>query len=367
MRQVEIAVVGAGPAGLSAAVEAAKLGAQVLVLDENYKPGGQLFKQIHKFFGSREHRAGVRGINLGSELLAEAARAGAEIRLSSTVYGIYADRRIGVVENEKNGVMIQARKIILATGASENALAFPGCTLPGVMSAGAVQTMVNLHRVLPAKRTLMIGSGNVGLIVAYQLLQAGGEVAALVEAAPAIGGYGVHAAKITRAGVPILTRHTVKQAWGRQQVEGATLVEVDDNFCPVPETEREVEAGCIAVAVGLNPLTELAQLCGCEFMYLPRLGGMLPVHNADMETSVAGIYVAGDIAGVEEASTAMEEGRLAGIAAAETLGYVAKEVAAELKLQVWSRMSTLRTGGFGRARQEAKTRIIEQGRGRDVN
>lgn len=367
MQQIDIAVVGAGPAGLSAAVEAARLGAKVLVFDENAKPGGQLFKQIHKFFGSREHRAGVRGMRLGAELLAEAAQAKAEIRLSSVVYGIYQDKRLGVIEQNQTSYQVAAQKIILAAGASENALSFPGCTLPGVMSAGAVQTMVNLHRVLPAKKTLMIGSGNVGLIVSYQITQAGGKVVALLEAAPKIGGYGVHAAKISRAGVPILTRHTVKQVWGKRQVEGATVVELDDHFRPVPGSEQEVETGCVAVAVGLTPLIELAQLCGCETVYLPRMGGLLPVHNADMETSVPGIYVAGDIAGVEEASTAMEEGRLAGIAASESLGCIGKPEAARLKHQVWERMNRLRTGNFGSGRRDAKNYLLSLGRVSGVN
>jgi thioredoxin reductase len=363
MQQIDIAVVGAGPAGLSAAVEAANLGAKVLVFDENAKPGGQLFKQIHKFFGSREHRAGVRGMNLGAQLLEEAAKAKAEIRLNSVVYGIYQDKRIGIIEQNQTSYIVQAKKVILASGASENALSFPGCTLPGVMSAGAVQTMVNLHRVLPAQKTLMIGSGNVGLIVSYQITQAGGQVAALLEAAPKIGGYGVHAAKLSRAGVPILTRHTVKEVWGDKQVEGATIIELDDKFRPVAGSEQKVEVGCVAIAVGLTPLIELAQLCGCQFTFLPRMGGMLPIHNADMETSIDGIYIAGDISGVEEASTAMEEGRLAGIAAAESLGYIGGADAVERKRQGWGRMSKLRTGSFGSGRHEAKKSILVQGEG----
>lgn len=361
MHKVEILVVGAGPAGLSAAAEAARLGAQVVVVDENAKPGGQLFKQIHKFFGSKDHRAGTRGYDIGNALLRETAALGAKTYLNSVVYGIYPDRRVGIITEEREHLLLQAEKVILATGAAENALAFPGCTLPGVMSAGAVQTMVNIHRVLPAPRVLMIGSGNVGLIVSYQILQAGGRVSALVEAAPQIGGYGVHAAKITRAGVPILTGHTIKRAYGQDRVEGATIVAVDECFRPIAGSEREIEAGCVAIATGLTPLAELAALCGCEFAYAPRLGGMVPVHDANMETTVPGIYVAGDISGVEEASTAMEEGRLAGIAAAEARGYVAGEQAAALKAKVWARINALRTGKFGQYRREAKERIIDEG------
>lgn len=362
MQQVEVLVVGAGPAGLSAAAEAAKLGAAVLLIDENAKPGGQLFKQIHKFFGSRDHRAGTRGYDIGTSLLEETTRLGAKIELNSVVYAIYPDLRVGIIRGGETHQLLSPQKIILATGASENALTFPGCTLPGVMSAGAVQTMVNLHRVLPAQNTLMIGSGNVGLIVSYQIIQAGGKVAALVEAAPSIGGYGVHSAKVSRAGVPILTSHTVLHAYGKNQVEGAVIVTLDEKFRPVAGTEQDIKVGCISIAVGLTPLTELATMCGCEFIYVPRLGGHLPLHDEDMETTAPGIYVAGDISGVEEASSAMEEGRLAGIAAAESLGHVTPDTAKILKSEVKRRLDALRTGRFGQARRDAKNMIVNEGR-----
>lgn len=108
----------------------------------------------------------------------------------------------------------------MATGAGENPLAFPGWTLPGVVGAGAIQTMINVHRVSVGKRVLMIGSGNVGLIVTYQLLQAGIDVAGIVEAAPQLGGYGVHAGKVRRAGVPLYVGHTVIEAVPNEDMSG---------------------------------------------------------------------------------------------------------------------------------------------------
>lgn len=361
MRYADIVVVGAGPAGLSAAVEAGRLGAQVVVVDENAKPGGQLFKQIHKFFGSREHLAGIRGYDIGQELLAQAESC-AEIKLNSTVYGIYPEKRVALIANGLRQETIQAKKVILAAGASENVLAFPGSTLPGVMSAGAVQTMMNVYQVLPAKEILMIGSGNVGLIVSYQIMQAGGKVSALLEAAPRIGGYGVHAAKISRAGVPILTRHTVKKVLGEEKVEGVEVVQLDENWRPISGSERLINAGAVAIAVGLTPLTELAHLAGCQLTFIPRLGGLLPVHNENMETTVPGIYAAGDLTGVEEASSAMEEGRLAGIAAAEALGCLDIGAAARRKAEVWERLHMLRSGGFGSYRRQMKEQVIERGK-----
>ena len=192
MREVELLIVGAGPAGLSAACEAAKAGVQVMIIDENLRPGGQLFKQIHKFFGSRVHRAGTRGFRIGEMLLKETEELGVEVQLGYPVYGIFSENH--VLYGSRDGVKkLHAKKIILATGANENNLCFEGSILPGVMTAGAAQTMINLHHVLPGQKVVMVGSGNVGLIVSYQLLQAGAEVVGLVEAAPAIGGYGVHA------------------------------------------------------------------------------------------------------------------------------------------------------------------------------
>ena len=215
-RTYDVLVVGAGPAGLAAAIETARRGARTLLVDENGKPGGQLFKQIHKFFGSHEHRAGVRGYDIGRQLLEDAEGAGVTVMLDSVVHGLF-ENRVAILQAGRQ-ITVEAGRIILATGASENAAAFPGSTLPGVMGAGAIQTMINVHRVLPGKRIVMLGSGNVGLIVSYQLMQAGAEVLALVEAMPSIGGYGVHAAKIRRAGVPILIGTTISRALGNGKV-----------------------------------------------------------------------------------------------------------------------------------------------------
>lgn len=358
MKKIQAAVIGAGPAGLAAAIEIARAGGKVALIDENAKPGGQLFKQIHKFFGSREHLAGIRGFRIGEQLLAETEKLGVEVLLNAPVYALFPDKTVGYIQDGKEHVL-QAEKIIIATGATENALAFPGSTLPGVMGAGAAQTMINVHRVLPGKKILMIGSGNVGLIVSYQLMQAGAGVAALIEAAPQIGGYGVHAAKIRRAGVPIYLSHTVKRVIGKDQVEAVEIVELDAKWQPVSGTEKVLDVDTVCIAVGLTPLTELAWLMGCEITFIPSLGGHVPKHNLNMETTVPGLYIAGDITGVEEASSAMEEGRLAGIACAEALGLYKEEEAKALKERVWERLNTLRTGPFGLGRRQAKDKLLQ--------
>jgi thioredoxin reductase/Fe-S-cluster-containing hydrogenase component 2 len=341
MQHKQVVVVGCGPAGLASAIEAAQAGAKVTIVDENARPGGQLFKQIHKFFGSQEHYAGVRGFNIGTEMLRKARELDIEVMLNSVVYGIFENNTLGVVTNGKN-LAVQAEKIVLATGASENALLFPGWTLPGIMGAGAAQTMVNLHRVLPGKRCVMIGSGNVGLIVSYQLVEAGAEVVAIVEADSRVGGYDVHATKIRRAGVPILLSHTIKEARGKEAVEEVMLVKLDEKWQNIPGTEQILTADFVCLAVGLSPLTELAWMVNCQCKYVSELGGHVIAHDENMETTVSGIYAAGDCTGVEEASIAMEQGRLTGISIAESLGFMSRTKAEGKKAQVRARMKELR-------------------------
>lgn len=340
MIKTEIAIVGAGPAGLSAACEAAQVQSKVIVFDENNQAGGQLVKQIHKFFGSKQHLAGTRGIDIGQKLQKRALSLGVDIRLGTAVWG-YFKNQLAVVSNNQVELVI-SKKIILATGASENVLSFPGWTLPGVMGAGGAQTLMNLHRVLPGKKVLMVGAGNVGLIVSYQMLQAGVEVVAVVEVASKIGGYKVHVNKILRNGIPILTSHTVKKALGNERVEKVIIAKVRSDFTIIPGTEKEINVDTICLSVGLTPLTELLWLIGCEMKYQSDLGGFIPVHNKNMETSISGIYVAGDSAGIEEASIAMEEGKIAGIAAAESLGNIMTDKAVVIKNKAQESLLQLR-------------------------
>lgn len=353
MQRYEMVCVGAGPAGLAAAVEAAKNGVQVVVYDENDRPGGQLFKQIHKFFGSKEHRAMERGFNIGSSFLNEARELGVEVSLNSVVLGIYENGALNVMIGDRIE-NIRGQKVLVATGASENMIPFPGWTLPGVIGAGAAQTMANIHGIRPGNSILMVGSGNVGVIVSYQMLQAGCKVAAVIDAAPKIGGYAVHAAKIARAGVPFFMSHTIKAAQGKDRVEGATIIEVDENWNPIAGTEKQVDVDTICIAVGLNPMTQLLRMAGCKTVYVPVLGGRVPAHDLDQETSIKGIYVAGDVSGIEEASTAIIEGRIAGLAIARSLGYLDEQSFIGQRNEQLNSMVGLRSGSHGESRSKAK-------------
>lgn len=324
MRRYELIVIGAGPAGLSAAIEAAEHGMQVIVFDENARPGGQLFKQIHKFFGSKEHHAKTRGFVIGKELLDKATKLGVAVELNSTVTGIFPGKEVCVMHGG-TVTHYKANNIIIATGAAESMVTFRGWTLPGVIGAGAAQTMMNLHAVMPGKKILMVGSGNVGLVVSYQLLQAGCEVAAVIDAAKQIGGYGVHAAKVARTGVPFYLGYTIAEAEGSDHVTGAVITAVDEQWHPVPGSEIHLDVDTICIAVGLTPMAQLARMLECQTVYEPRKGGLVPVCNEYGETSIPGVFCAGDVSGIEEASSAMIEGRIAGLAAARNEGYLSEE------------------------------------------
>lgn len=359
MIQREVVVIGGGPAGLSAAIEAARAGASVLVCDENKRPGGQLFKQIHKFFGSKAHNAGIRGIDIAKRLLKDTEDNGVEVWLDSPVIGVFKNKQVAVLHDGTTEV-IQADRILISTGGGENALRFPGWTMPGVMGAGAAQTMANVNRVLPGRRILMVGSGNVGVIVAYQLMQAGAQVVGIVEGMDHVGAYGVHAAKLRRAGIPLFLSHTIVRVEGNEKVERAVIGEFK-NGKVVPGTETAVDVDAVCLAVGMHPMTELAWMAGVHHEFIGPLGGWMPMHDEDMETNLDGIYVAGDTAGVEEANTAMDEGRLAGTAIAESLGYLPADKAKTAKEEIRARLVSLRQGPFGERRLKAKEEIMQKG------
>jgi sarcosine oxidase subunit alpha len=364
--KVNVLVVGAGPAGLCAAIESATQGASVLIVDENDQLGGQLIKQTHKFFGSKAERAGTRGIDIAKQLEADVRawekKGKITIMSQTTVIGAYEsakNHRFGVVQRCEYDTIfyeVSCDAVIFACGAMENMLLFPGNDLPGVYGAGAVQTLMNVYGVKPGNRVLMVGAGNVGLIVSYQLLQAGITVDRVVEAAPFIGGYHVHAAKLRRCGVPIQTSHSIKEVCGEEKVQGAVIVSLDKNWKPIPDTEEYITCDTICLAVGLTPSTRLLSQIGVHLEFIPEAGGYVAAHDDSLQTSVKGVYVAGDASGIEEASTAMIEGKIAGLAAALQLG-CSKDT--KLLKHYHEELAGLRAGPFGEKPRKAKEKIAK--------
>lgn len=342
MKRYDLIVIGAGPAGLCAAIEAAEKGMAVAVFDENSRPGGQLFKQIHKFFGSKEHKAKIRGFNIGNELLEDANSLGVDVHLNSVVIGIYEPLRVTV--NEGDHITSYAGdNIIVATGANENMIPFEGWTLPGVMGAGAAQTLMNLHGVKPGNNILMVGSGNVGLVVSYQLMQAGCNVVAIIDAATRIGGYGVHASKVARAGIPFYLSHTIVKAEGDEKVEKVTIAQVDKWWKSIEGTQKTFNVDTICMAVGLSPMSQLTKMAGCTMV---DKGGLVPKCDKYGQTSIDGLFAAGDVAGIEEASSAMIGGRIAALAAAKRSGFINEEKFTDLEAEQVLSLDKLRKGMF---------------------
>jgi len=355
--ETDVAIVGAGPAGLSAAMTASQLGLDVVVIDENPIAGGQLIKQTHKFFGSVKNQAGIRGTEIAKLLVRQLKDMEAEMITGASVIGSYeGGKTLVAVQNNYALKEIHPKKIIVATGSRENFLVFPNNDLPGVCGAGGVQTLVNVYGIKPGENALIVGSGNVGLILGYQLLQAGINVKAVVEAMPRIGGYLVHASKLRRMGVPILTAHTIKRAIGKDCVEGATLIALDEEGKPAEGTEQDVEVDLICLAVGLTPSSELLFQAGCKWTYLPELGGYVAIHSRDLETTKKGVYVAGDASGIEEADTAMMEGKIAGADAAIKLGVAARKTE-KIKIEDRKELDLLRASPFSERVKIGKQRV----------
>ncbi|MCJ7572043.1 MAG: FAD-dependent oxidoreductase, partial [Candidatus Thermoplasmatota archaeon] len=335
------------------------------LVDENMSVGGQLIKQTHKFFGSQNEKAGTRGIVISEDLkkeIDELKKVGKiNLMLNSTVIGYYEGEKnlhkfMVVKRKDYDSFLMEvnSKTAVFACGAMENMLLFPGNDLPGVYGAGSVQTLMNVFGVKPGKKVLMIGAGNVGLIVSYQLLQACIDVDRVVEAAPFIGGYHVHAAKLRRCGVPIYTSHSIKEVYGKDCVEGAVVVKLDKNWQPIKGSEEKVECDTVCLAVGLTPSTRLLHQIGVKMDFVSEAGGYVAMHDNFMQTTCKGIFVAGDSSGIEEASTAMIEGKIAGISAALLLGY---KDGKRLQKKYIEELKKLREGPFGEKARVAKKKI----------
>jgi sarcosine oxidase subunit alpha len=350
---VHVLIVGGGPAGLGTGITAGKLGLDTLIIDENHNPGGQLIKQTHKFFGSREEYAGLRGFEIAEIMCREFEETGGVYLTETSAMGYYGKKEDGTHtfiacrrgEGGYTLLEISAKYIVVTTGAFENYLSFPGNYLPGVYGAGGVQTLMNVYGIRPGNKALIVGAGNIGLIVGYQLLQAGVEVEALIDALPTIGGYLVHASKLKRLGVPIYTGHTIKEARGEECVQGATIVEIDANMKPVEGTEKDFVVDLILISVGLSASNRILSQAGCKHVYVREMAGWIPAHNEHLETTIQGIYVAGDAGGIAEASTAMLEGKIAGAAIAEEEGCNRDEIEV-VRRTALDKLSQIRQSGF---------------------
>ena len=349
--QVELAVVGAGPAGIQAALAAARAGVSVVLIDGYPRPGGQYFKQLPAAFRADDRS---RHGQEAAAVLERLALSNVRLLPDTDVWGAFPApdgaweldlcHRDGSRYGPSYPSRIVAPALVPATGAHDRPLAFPGWDLPGVMAAGAAQTLIKSQRVLPGRRVLLSGTGPLQLAVAASLARAGADVVAVLEGlAPgpralplltALWGQWPRLAEGWDYGRVLASAHvryrfgwSVVEARGRDEVEGAVIARIDPQWRPIPGTEETVAVDTIVIGYGLVPRVELSRLLGCEHAYHPQQGGFVPRRDAEMQTTLPGVYAAGDGAGIGGAELAAIEGEIAGIAVARRLGHLAEGAA----------------------------------------
>ena len=334
----EIAIVGAGPAGVSAAVTAARAGAKVTLVDESASAGGQYYKQ--PALAERDHKypdSLASNIQQGRELLAGLNHPGIDTQCNTLVWNVSAEELVLNLCGPTGAWALKAERIIFSTGAYERVMPFPGWTLPGVITAGGAQLMLKGQGLLPGRRFLLAGTGPLLQVAAVQLLEAGADIAAIVELQSRIEflrlasklwghwdklGHGItNRKKLLQAKVPFKYGHAIVCAQGEEEVSRAVIMKIDGDGHPLPGSETTLEVDTICLNYGFIPATELPGIAGCEQYFDYNFGAYATKIDENLETSVAGIFAAGETCGIGGADVALLEGQLAGAVAARQLGF----------------------------------------------
>ena len=337
-----LVVVGAGVAGTAAAIEAARAGVHVTLIDENPISASMMALDVPLFFGRRisdtirDKALALDRVAAANDALAEAERAGVDVQIGTSVWGAFRNTetsrllsgpQLGLADGERSW-LIKYDLLIVAAGARDLGIGFAGWDMAGAMGANGAHSLMTRYGALNSRRILVMGSGNLGLHTASMALDAGIEVAAVVDVSPSIRGDEALASELQARDVPLHTSHTVRQAVGEDgDINSVVLVEIDHDSQPLAGSEKTIAADTVCLAVGLAPNVELPSLLGCDIAFRSELGGHVPIHDDWMRTSVDNVFVAGDAAGFHDAMVldpgiARDQGRLAGIAAAESLGAI---------------------------------------------
>lgn len=341
----DVLVIGGGPAGLAAAIETAQAGLGVAVVDERPTFGGQIFKQPGTGFRITSVRELGHDFARGRRLIEGAERSGAALLPGTSAVAIRGTSVVLVTEGE-HARMVEARRVIIAAGAHDRPVVFPGWALPGVITAGGAQSLVKTQRVLPGHAIVFAGSGPLALAFPAQLRAYGANVTLVLEAGPAPGPGDVvrlmraargntrllrdalaYRSRLLAARVRLRYRRIVVRAEGEGRVERVVHAAADAAWRPVAGTEETVAADTLCVGYGFVPSVELLRLAGCDFTYDESLGGPVPVRDEWLRTTVDGISAAGDGTGVAGSYVAVDEGRLAALGALLDLGAITADAA----------------------------------------
>lgn len=357
MSEIEIAVIGAGPAGVTAAVTAAQAGARVLLIDEQGRAGGQYFKQPAATMTSSHFPPAVAtNIAKGRELLAGLDHPRIELRLHTLVWDVTPDRTLRLYSAGPDGSTrtenLTPKRLIIAAGAYERVMPFPGWTLPGVMTVGAAQLLLKGQGLLPGQRLLLAGTGPLLQAAGVQLHQAGAEIVAILELQgrgqflsgvrdfwghwDKVGQAFDQRRQLAKAGVPFKTGHVISQALGDEFVTAAVIRKVDGEGRLLPRWQETLAVDTICLNFGFVPATELTRLAGCRQRFDPHFGALATETDDDMESSQPGIFAVGEVRGIGGVDVALLEGRIAGTAAARQLGYKAPEISPAQR-ETWRR------------------------------
>ncbi|ENQ3079138.1 FAD-dependent oxidoreductase [Bacillus cereus] len=353
---IDVIVIGAGPAGLAGAIAAAEFGLKVTVIDEFIKPGGRLLGQLHQ----EPSGEWWNGIEESKRLYQKAEQLAVDIRCGVSVYNLMKEHNLWNVHTSIG--TLEAPFVLVATGAAEYPIPLPGWTLPGVMSIGAAQVMTNVHRVQVGQKGVIIGANILSFAILNELQLAGitvdqivlpeknalskqaGDPEAVMKSllhashlAPSpllrmgsrfmksdwmrkigLNFYPKNGMKVN--GTPLQLRKAALEIIGKDQVEGVRIADIDANGNIIQGSEKIYNADFVCIAGGLYPLAELAAVAGCPFQYIPELGGHVPHHSEAMETPLDGLFVAGNITGIESGKIAMAQGTTAGVSIAKHAG-----------------------------------------------
>ena len=299
--QVDVLVIGAGPAGLAAAIAARKQGIESLtVLEREDQPGGILRQCIHNGFGLHRFKEELTGPEYAQRDIDAARELQIDIRTGVTVLSVSPERRVTAVSRENGLQVFEAKAVVLAMGCRERprgALAIPGTRCAGIYSAGTAQKFVNLEGFMPGRRVVILGSGDIGLIMARRMTLQGAKVLACVELMPYSSGLNRNIVQCLQDyGIPLYLSHTVVDIHGRERLTGVTVAEVDENRKPIPGTEMEFDCDTLLLSVGLIPENELS--AGAGVALSPVTSGA--VVSDSLETSVPGVFACGNVLHVHD-------------------------------------------------------------------